>query len=320
MSEFGVYKEQVLAGYDQKKASGALSHELIHATPGNLKDEWLALFEKDFNEKLLRSFLGQKDDLTAYRMAIKKFGRDKCKPLSKFLNERSIDTEEKNIELLAWLIGFEPRPYMTWLQGRKTGNTSQPKVEDVQEKKLADGQEIEAAPFKEARQDKRETDKEPIKAVEPDQEPINPGENTSVKKQIKPKVKYALILLLILVLGGGATYLLWPKSITQAAKPIAAIPGQEKCMYWAGESYQVISCSQKLGDTVILALDSTRLAHFKKIMQPDTLTGRSVGKVWYVKLNGGIEFYTGSGFHPVYPEKRLRPLTDYMLNKYVHRR
>ncbi|MFI5161199.1 MAG: hypothetical protein ACHQHN_07970 [Sphingobacteriales bacterium] len=44
--------------------------------------------------------------------------------------------------------------------------------------------------------------------------------------------------------------------------PARLLPGS--CMYWTGDHYQPASCNQKHGDTAIIALDSLRLAHFKK--------------------------------------------------------
>jgi len=45
--------------------------------------------------------------------------------------------------------------------------------------------------------------------------------------------------------------------------------------------------------------------------------GFAIGYVWYVKLNGTIEFYTAEGYHPVRRELRLLPITLYMINKHI---
>jgi hypothetical protein len=52
-------------------------------------------------------------------------------------------------------------------------------------------------------------------------------------------------------------------------------------------------------------------------MRPDTLTQRALGHVWYSKIDGLVEFYTAGGIHPVHRERRLRPLTAYILQKYA---
>jgi hypothetical protein len=89
-------------------------------------------------------------------------------------------------------------------------------------------------------------------------------------------------------------------------------------MYWANDHYEPISCNKRPNDTTIavIALDSVKQQHFKRITHADTLTASSIGKVWYVKVNGGLEYYTSAGEHPLYPEKRLLPLTIHILDKY----
>lgn len=93
------------------------------------------------------------------------------------------------------------------------------------------------------------------------------------------------------------------------------LTGKEQCMYWAGDHYQPAACNEKVEGLV--ALDLQKTAHFKKIDR-NQLSYESLGKVWYVKIGGIIEFYTDSGFHPTHPEKRLLPLTSYILNKYIY--
>jgi len=275
---FDDYKRSVLAGYEKQKASGTLSLNLTHITPANLKSECTALCEAGIgkkDEKLLRSFFGQKEDATAYRQAIRNCEADRFRPLANFLKQKTADTDEKNIELLAWLIGFEPRPYQAGQVYTATHKTAIETAADV-----------------------------------PQANPLNNIPMSKGKRKI-------IIPAVVLLLTGAAIYLALHKQSPATLSTRLSPGGKEECMYWTGERYQPVSCSQKLGDTAVIALDSFKVAHFKKIMQPDTLTGYSVKKVWYAKINGGIEFYTAPGFHPLHSEKRLLPLTVYILNKYV---
>ncbi|RZL02566.1 MAG: hypothetical protein EOO89_29150 [Pedobacter sp.] len=65
-------------------------------------------------------------------------------------------------------------------------------------------------------------------------------------------------------------------------------------------------------------MDLKKLNNLRKVRWPDKLTKESIGKVWYAKAGGGPpEFFTDSGMHPVDTVKRLRPLSTYMLNKYI---
>ena len=91
-------------------------------------------------------------------------------------------------------------------------------------------------------------------------------------------------------------------------------------MYWDTDRYVLLSC-RKAGtigiDTLVIPRDPTR-EKLRRIMQPDTLTKSAIGRTWYAKITvDSIEFFNRTGFHPVYPEKKLRPVTEYILKKYV---
>lgn len=109
------YKKAVLAAYDaKKKIPDALSAELLSPTPANIKAEVLIVCEKRFNgkdEKTLRSFYGEKENKEAYYKAIDTSSADPFRPLTTVLRDRSVNTHLRNIDLLAWLIDYNPRPF-----------------------------------------------------------------------------------------------------------------------------------------------------------------------------------------------------------------
>jgi len=94
----------------------------------------------------------------------------------------------------------------------------------------------------------------------------------------------------------------------------------QKCMYWKGDHYEPIACNEKPADTtvMVIGLDSNKLVHFKRITRADTLTAASIGKVWYIKVNDHVEYYTSPGEPPAYPGRRLLPLSAHILD--VHPR
>jgi len=47
-------------------------------------------------------------------------------------------------------------------------------------------------------------------------------------------------------------------------------------------------------------LDSKKLVHFKKITRKNTITLRSIGKVWYSKIKNKVELFTDTGYNPVH--------------------
>jgi hypothetical protein len=124
---FADYKLLVLEDYRIKKATDSLALNLCHASPAKLKAESLAVFDTRFlkkDEKLLVSFFGLRENEFEYRQAIKQCEADRFKPLSNYLKQSTRDTDEKNIELLAWLINFEPRPYQVNKAHVLKGNTN----------------------------------------------------------------------------------------------------------------------------------------------------------------------------------------------------
>lgn len=134
-------------------------------------------------------------------------------------------------------------------------------------------------------------------------------------KSFAKNYRPAILLVITLILGSGGIYLLLK------GKKSAGLSGKEpqRCMYWSNDRYLPVSCDKKIGDTLLIAYDSIKMATFKKIIQFDTIREGSLGRVWYIKINGRVEYFTSGGFHPIYTRKRLLPLTpDMMVDYDVH--
>ncbi|WP_133575548.1 hypothetical protein [Pedobacter metabolipauper] len=121
---------------------------------------------------------------------------------------------------------------------------------------------------------------------------------------LNPKIRKATLLIITIVIIFYGGYLLSIKHTNQ-------------CMYWTGNQYQPIPCNTRINNTEIVALDTFKVAHLKRITRPDTLTINSVNKVWRAKINGKPEFYTSGGRHPLDNNKMLWPMTEYFLDKHV---
>lgn len=112
------YRFEVLQLFERKKASGELSINLTYPTPAKLREECYLLFtSKRYNKadiSILKSFFEcpLEEEIRASR--IKRFDIDKFRPLRNFL-KLGINTQEKNVELLAWLIDFKLRPYSRYV-------------------------------------------------------------------------------------------------------------------------------------------------------------------------------------------------------------
>ncbi|MBB4807324.1 hypothetical protein HNP38_002628 [Chryseobacterium defluvii] len=111
---FTKYADRVFETYQKKKERGLLSLNLAEPTPSKLKQECSIVYLERYKEKdgkTLRLFFLPKEDTSDYGLSIRNIDTDKLKPLSNFLKGRTVETDDKNIELLAWLIDFQPRPY-----------------------------------------------------------------------------------------------------------------------------------------------------------------------------------------------------------------
>ncbi|MGY4384668.1 hypothetical protein ACVWYN_001702 [Pedobacter sp. UYP24] len=285
---FEDYKLEVIRAYERLKRDGTLSTNLAKPSPGKLKKECIIVYDERYSAKddiVLRLFFGAKETERDFRHKIKNFEIDEFRPLVNFINGRTTNPDEKNIKLLSWLIDFDKNQGIS--EGKHVENDSEYKVnevvlpEETHEKEMVDT-----------------TPAQPL-LIEVTKETFKPA------PKLKFKIAFAMLLLIAFAVVGS--YLL----LNRAAHT------DEKCMYWGGDEYVQVSCNQKMQGKLVIALDPVRLTHLKKIAKPDTITHKSVGKVWYVKVKGRIEYYTDSGFHPIEIDKRLMPITDYMINKYI---
>ncbi|HZY36209.1 MAG TPA: hypothetical protein VFE53_06145 [Mucilaginibacter sp.] len=282
---FADYQAEVLQSYQEKKGANQLSLNLIHSTAAKLRNECEVVAVKRYlkkDENTIRSFFGQQNDLTGYVTAIKKFDPEKFKPLDSFLKGNIKNTDQKNIELLAWLIDFEPRPYRV---DRDLFNVTDHGISLASNEKNKGISEV----------------------VGESEESAQVGNVQRVLAKEAPRrgTRKSMILVGLVALIIAAVYLFWGHG------------GPEGCMLWAGDRYKQVSCNQKPGDAMVIALDTSKLYHFKKITRQDTITVRSLGRIWYSKINNNVEFFTADGYHPVHVERHLKPLTLYMINKYI---
>lgn len=299
------YQKLVVQDYEKKKAANQLPPRLIQPTPANLKEACMTQCSTNYQRKdgkILGDFFKTGQDQDALCKAIKKMDTSKFKPLQNFLNKKTSDTDLKNIELLAWLIDFEPRPYV---YGKNyvtdTGDTDiivpENGDDDTQEKRK-----------------EKEAQKETFNKETPISEPIDDISDTPESQPLiidPPKSKMPLkIVLSTFFLAAIIGIIYW--SIR------AKNTDYGNCMYWNVDHYEQIACAPTHGDTLVIPLDSAKLLHFKKITQTDTITYNDIGRIWYLKSNGNIEFFTASGCHPVLINRRLHPITQYMIDQYIH--
>ena len=89
---------------------------------------------------------------------------------------------------------------------------------------------------------------------------------------------------------------------------------ENQCMYWDGQKYIPENCNST--QQRMVALDMKLVDNFKKITTPDTITEKSIQKIWYSKSNNKIEFFTSDGENPE-NGKELKHVTKYIWTKYI---
>ncbi|HEY4196471.1 MAG TPA: hypothetical protein VGM63_13100 [Mucilaginibacter sp.] len=266
------YKKLVLAHYEGLVKTGALSSELLSPTPGNIKAQVLktlgeGLDSKD--EKTLRSFVGSKADVGEYYKVVDITSADLYRPLVKALKERSVNTNLRNADLLAWLIDYKPRPFRPDLVA-------------------------------------------PIRTEPPAVEPAPP---TSTNKAADAKQPSLVKKRIGFIAGSTLIVLLLAAIVIWRHENQLSI---YRCMIWDDDDhYEPIDCKDQSINAPHYHINRELVNNFKRITRPDTLTYRSIHKVWYSNYKGKVEFYTDSGANPLDTNFRVLPMTTHILEKYV---
>lgn len=309
------YKEAVLNGYEKKKKSEVFAPNLLNPTPGSLRNECLIVYRERYSPKddeILRLFFNETDKEKGYLKSIENSKAEKFKQLPKILKREISNPGDRYIELIAWLIDFNPRPSSLYYKTSNRNSFSESSSAKSNEGEILETNILEG-----------ESTEETL--------PNPPSTGTPVSWRKIVKVSFFLILIITLVLS-AYFYIKNVEEISQSTADTnqtqlvlftkddeRKLPknSAEQCMYWSGDHYVVINCSKEIGNMAKFVLDTQKVAQFRMITNPDTLTQNSVGKVYYYKAINGLECYTSEGFHPIYTNRKLKKLTKYMLDKYI---
>ena len=309
---------QIRSVYIDRCKNPSFPINLRKPTDARIKKECINLYKKKnslSDKQILRNFLQISDDIDV-GLALKKMIADKFKPVVQFMKNITKDPRDETIELVAWLINFNFENYESiddeqLLQEQEEVENNSDNEEDFNKKYI--NVKIEGTTFKTdlpTEENKIEVDAgiDLGKIIEN----TKPFPNTKKQtnwwgKPSKPKVWIATICSIFIVLVAFASYYLYEQN--------------KQCMYWTGNNYEATGCDIIVGDTPIVALNKYKLEHLKRITKPDTLSQKDIGKVWYIKITlDSAEFYTDSGEYPLDIRKRLRPVSKFILEKYVLRK
>ncbi|MES2650636.1 MAG: hypothetical protein V4663_02795 [Bacteroidota bacterium] len=317
---FDDFKKVVLNSYTERKAKNMLSDNLINPTRVKLKNECLDILRKRYDKKddqTIKAFFDPYNEFSSHEQSIAKFDLDGFQALITFFKRNINIRKEENIKLLAWLIDFEPRPYVY-----DGDYTIQQKPETILENNESN--------------DENRIDK--VSVVSIDELEIINEPNPLPWKKIGLIVAGIIIALTIGIANYNrisnseytelAEKINDPESLKskktlashpeKTIEPKALSQNDKQCMYWASDHYQVVACNQKINGAIKIALNQEKIDRLRKITDLDTVGKKDIGRVWYIKIKpDSVEFYTDSGSYPLDSRKILKPMTNYMLNKYI---
>ena len=291
---FEDYKESIRDFYLLKKEYHKLSINLEDPGREKLRNEAVSVFRRKHSQEdiaLLKSIFDPENQSTDLVRSMERFNLDKFRAVVSFLVDGSSIRDERLVKLTAWLLDFPP--YAVW-RG----------LSDEEKEKIFDDVRIELLPLPDP----------PVPDPPIIKDPITEGPIIEPPKPQPSSAKfYILIGLVVLLFVNGISFIIWINHRFAIRLPNP----NEKCMYWKGDHFEPVSCEAKGIASPVIALNLKTLKRQRKILLPDTLTSRSLGKVWYSNIGKKHEFFTYSGIHPIDTVRQLRPVTGYILNKYV---
>lgn len=295
------YKNAIWGAYENLKKNDPSSF-FSNLTPATVRDYYSYLVRQGLSradEEIMRLFFMVSETESLLKV-IDRTPIDKFKPIIYFLTGKTKNPDQIiRIELAAILISFADRPHQKF------------------SKKETEVPELPHATTLPSFSEDPITAPQSLAAVEcPTTTPAPLPLLTPTKRSLATAgfaYKKPLLIGLGVVMLGLLTYVF--KRLTH-----------ETCLTWEKDRYVEVDCtSDRQG---VATFSSTvpydaALLKVKKVTPTDTTTYFKNGKavLWYCKIDSStIELFTAPGYHPVY-NKPLRPITYYMIKKYVlHKR
>ena len=317
---FKDYTDLVLKSYEEKRNANLLSRLLMHPTTANIRQDCLNVYLDRMNkgqrveENILTAFFGVPASGKNFGHVIARYSPDKFRPFQKLIKREVKNPSLATVELLAWLIDFNPRP-LAYAQSILGITTNIDNLEDTlpYDHRVQTELNLDETDFTEKHPDEPNND---IVNLKPHQEvntSVKAGEYAAVAatdkivQRRKLNMVFTVCLVIATLLGG--TYM----SKEYFRKNTAG------CMYWAEDHYESVPCNEKLPGRLLIAFDEEKVNFFKKIKRLDTITEWSIGKIYYLKTNKVLEYFTAGGKHPIYLDRSLKILSEYMFDTYLRK-
>ncbi|WP_431242551.1 hypothetical protein ACQ9BO_22430 [Flavobacterium sp. P21] len=315
---FEDYKNAIKAKYEKEKEEGDYSNNLSSPTPANLRKLCVKRFKSNSDKEDLNAFESF-FDFPFDKDKKNLFGDDemnKLEAVKRFFQGKTEKPSEDTIQLAAILVDLRPRPFNKFrkqideedLELFNELTIPNNSAKEVASDNLNDQVEIENS-------NDSKTDfvmEEPLpvqsKGAKSEETPVSTFVNLDEKRKSN-KFKY---LAIVAVLAGLGLII------------FLALPRKE-CMQWSGDHYEIVDCNLKsegfISGNPVELLDEN-LVGLKKIKVCDTTVYFDKNHnaiIWYAKRGDSIDFFNNHGRHPE-NNSPLRPVTKYILDKYVNKK
>jgi hypothetical protein len=261
--------------------NGIYSGFLLNPSPAQLRNLCLLLLENNLSksdEEIYRVFF-QVPEAAALRKAVENFDIEKFKALGNFLRGKSERPNAVSLNLIAILVDYRPRPFNKYLKNNVHSNVA------VVSKQKQDFQGIET--FFYGLSDSK-------------------GDDAVKSISIKQLSRIGVVAILLLAFGYIINHAFFP---------------EKECMQWQKDHYEMVDCkvvNQGIATVNEVVPVNEREINLKKIeVNKETLFFKNGNpQVWYSKIKGKMHYFNANGINPE-TGKPLKPITDYMIKKYV---
>ena len=294
---FRDYKIAIKKQYEIVKKE-EVSGILANPSPAQMRTLCLIIFDKGMSRKdeaVFRLFFETKEN-EALRKSIENCVIEKFKPIISFLKGERDSESSIRIEMSALLLDFKPRPYAVFSDGERSDGND----ENVYETVVTNTVEV----VEKDSEGTTEVTKNDFNDLDSSTEVKRYSEKRSSKKKF---VVLTLLIVSIFLVGYTSKQLFF----------------SDDCMQWNGDHYEKVICEEKvqgIGSFNKASVFDSSQFNLHKIEVCDTTTFfvRDKAVVWYCKVDGKPEYFTSHGCHPV-TGKPLKPITDYIIKKYIEK-
>jgi hypothetical protein len=261
--------------------NGRYSGFLLNPSPAQLRNLCLLLLENNLSksdEEIYRVFF-QVPEAAALRKAVENFDIERFKALGNFLRGKSERPNAVSLNLIAVWVDYQPRPFNKYLKTNVHSNVA------VVSKQKQDFQGIETFFYG-----------------------LSESKGDDAVKNISIKQLSRIGVVAVLFLASGYT-------INHAFFP------EKECMQWQKDHYEMVDCkvvNQGIATVNEVVPINEKEINLKRIevnkQTPFFRNGKPI--VWYSKIKGKMHYFNANGNNPE-TGKPLKPITDYMIKKYV---